>query len=545
MKKEIYFWIAAVAVIAVAALYIKYFYQSPISMSLSMNGSAARSPIYPYQNSALPILIKNTGGSAIRNMSIGISINGNLTSLYKVTIPSGKQTLIPYNYSPTASGTFNITSVADPSKLYPITDRSKTASGAVLLVKAPDAAAPYGLLPAANLTSLQSINLQRGGYIVNAYLNSSYRTGLFAIIGNWAINNFLGPILNLTSYYTYNLTIANSRYVNGDRAYAIWIRGYASPSIVATAANASGLHFSNMRATFGNMTMVNILNGTTLCSWYSGGWLKMLAYVGSRTCYQALNASSVNAVTKGVRSNFYNKVLLKNASLIGNYSWAMGAATYVATLSMLGSGSNSSFVYAQISNNTQFGNICNGIITDIGNMHYCSTYVFPQSGGIGAISLIRTTAYSGTYNMTVISLANTSRAIAQAQTNINIINSFNMSSRTSTFKSGLVNTCSFNATFPCANVTFGNGILTIRLTNNASRTVTLNKMACYSQGAANQTKIGMQLAAGASANLTMPCYAYGTQMSGIYLNLNLNLLLNYSAAGTTNTIAGRAYILIG
>jgi hypothetical protein len=545
MKREIYLWIALIVVVALAALGFRYLYQAPISLSLSMNGSAARSALYPYQNAALPIVIQNTGGSAVTNMSIGIIINGNLTSLYKVTLPAGKQTMIPFNYSPVTPGTFNITAVADPSRLYPITNRAGTASGATLTVLVPANAAPYGMLPSANLTSLQSANLRRGGYAVDAYINSSFSTGAFAVIGNWAINNFLGPILNLTTYYTYNMTIANAKYVNGDRAYSIWTQGYTSPSIVADAASAAGLTSQRIRTSFGNMTLVKISNGTTLCSWYSGGWLKMLAYVGSRTCYQAINASAGGAVTGAAYSALYPKVVLKNVSQFANYTGRMGSVTYAATLSMLGSGSNSSFVYARISNNTAVDNICNGVITNISNRYYCSTYLFPNSGSTSGISLIRTTSYAGTYNLTVMSLVNTSHILPQVQTNINIINSFNFSGMSFRFKSGLVNTCTFNASFPCANVTFSNGQLTFRLTDNMSSGIRLNRVACYSYGVANQTPVGATLAAGAAANFTVPCYSFGGIIPGIPLNLNLNLLLNYSVSNSMKTLAGRAYILIG
>lgn len=410
---------------------------------------------------------------------------------------------------------------------------------------APDNATPYALLPAANLTSLQSVNLQRGGYIVNAYLNSSFSTGAFAIIGNGEINSFIGPVLNLTAYYTYNSSLANAKYVNGDRAYSIWIRGYANPSIVATAANASKLQYSSIRTSFGNMTLVKISNGTTLCSWYAGGWLKMLAYVGSRSCYQAINASAAGAVNGPAHSVLPSSSALENASLLANYTGKMGSVTYSATLSMLGSSTNSSFVYVEVSNNTAVDNICDGIITNVSNKHYCSVYLFPLSGSAGSISLIKTTSYAGTYNLTVMSLVNTSKILAQAQTNINIIRGFNFSGSSIGFISGRVDTCSFNASFPCANATFNNGMMTFRITDNMSSGAKLNRVACYSSGTANQTYVGSALTAGGTMNVTVPCYSYGALISGIPLNLNLNLLLNYTVANTMKTLAGRAYIPIG
>jgi hypothetical protein len=542
MKREVYLWVLLFVAIVLVALCFRYFYQLPINIELSMSNTAANSILYPYQKVILPILIYNNGGSNIKNMSIGIIINNNLTTLYKITLPAGKQTTVSFNYTPNAPGTYNITAIADPSKLYDIIDREKSLSNIVLFVETPENATPYKLLQAKNLTSLQTINLGRGGYLVNVYINNEYNISDFAIVSNKAINKLLSPILNLTSYYITNITVSNAKYANNSSACSMWIRGYISPSIISIAANASGLYSNNISTTFGNMTFVKVSNKTTLCSWYSGGWLKVFAYVGNATCYQAINSSKTGAISGIAQNNFYKRLLLKNSSILSNYTETNGNVNYAAILSLLNS---SSFIYAKIANNTPTNNTCYGIIDKVNNTYYCSSYILPISKQITGLSLIRTTAYVNTYNLTVISLSNTTRVLEQVPININTIENFNISGRSLAFVSGLINTCSFNESFPCSDVTFRNGTIAFRIINNMSKSVRLNSLRCYTYGSSNSTSLNTTLNAGNGISITAPCYSYGGEITGVALNLHLNLLLNYSVLNKTQTLVGSAHILFG
>ena len=547
MRREIYFWVLLIVAIASAALYFRYFYQQQISMELAMNGSGAGLVSYPYQNARLPIRVYNSGSGPITNMSVGLFVNGNLTTLYKVTLPAGKQTTIPFNYTPSRPGVYSISAVADPGKLYDIVDRGNATSGAVLDIMAPENATPYLLVPSNGLVSREDMNLSRSGYAVGAYLYDTYNASEFAMIDTPAIRNFVEPVLNVTANYIGRIYVSSARYADKDRAYSIWMSSYLNPDIFGMAANALGLKVSNaISQNFGNVTFIQISNSSSFCSWYSGGWIKILAYNGSRTCYQAINATGAGALNGSLPSPLRSSLGLVGGSSLVNYTGASGGTGYEAELSMLG---NSSFVYTRISNHTLVDSTCYGVTETVNGIDYCSKYLIPASGKIGgASSLIRTTAYVGTHNLTAISLFNSSLLSYQVQTNIGIIRSFNISGSSTAFQSGLVNTCSFNDSFPCTDVSFRNGTLSLSLENGLGRSVRLDDLSCYASVTLNpnSTALGQQVAAGGSYNATVPCRDYlGRKISGVALNLNLDLVLNYTAANVTHTLPGKAYILLG
>ncbi len=545
MRREIYLWMLFIVVIAGAALYFRYFYQQQISMVLRMNGSSAGSVSYPYQNAPLPISVYNNGGGAITNVSVGLFVNGNLTTLYKVTLPAGKQTEIPFNYTPSGPGTYNITAVADPSRLYDISDRANTTSGAVLVIMRPANATAYALLPANGLISREDLNMSNSGYAVDSYLYDTYNTSAFALVDNPQINNFIEPVLNLTADYINNIRASTAKYGNGDRAYSIWLSGYVRPNIFTAAAQGRGMASNTIQTGLGNLTIVQISNSTTLCSWYAGGWLKILAYSGSVTCHQALNESASGAPNSALAYPVPSGLGLIDAKLLANYTGISGATNYVATLSLLG---NSSFIYARISNHTTVNNVCYGVVESANGISYCSTYQIPVSGAIGgAKSLVKTTEYVGTQNLTVISLFNSSLLTQQVQTNVGVIRGFNISGSSMAFQSGLVNTCSLNASFPCTGANFSNGALGFTLKNGLGEGIRINSMSCYAASVSVpiSTPVNSLVAAGGSYNATVPCYNYQGRISGIAYNLNLGIGLNYSVANTTHALTGNAYILLG
>jgi CARDB len=545
MKREIYFWMLLIVVIAGAALYFRYFYQQAISMVLRMNGTAAGSVSYPYQNVPLPISVYNNGGGAITNVSVGLFVNGNLTTLYKVTLPAGKQTVIPFNYTPIKPGTYNVSAVADPSRLYDISDRANTTTGATLVIMRPANATPYEQLPSNGLVSREDLNMSNSGYAVDSYLYDTYNTSAFALVGNPQIDNFVEPVLNLTAGYINNIRASTAKYGNGDRAYSIWLSSYVRPNIFAAAAVGRGMKSNTIQASLGNLTIVQISNGTTLCSWYAGGWLKILAYSGSMTCYQALNESASGTPNRALDYPVPSGLGLMDAKLLANYTGVGGATNYVATLSLLG---NSSFVYARISNHTAVNNVCYGVVESANGISYCSTYQIPVSGVIGgARSLVKTTEYVGTQNLTVISLFNSSLLTQQVQTNVGVIRGFNISGPSIAFQSGLVNTCSLNASFPCTSANFSNGALGFTLKNGLGKDIRISSMSCYAMSASfpTSTPVNALVSAGGSYNAIVPCYNYLGRISGIAYNLNLGIGLNYSVANTTHSLTGNAYILLG
>ncbi len=545
MKKEIYIWTAVIVVILAVALYFRYFYQPLLSVALSIGGGST-AHLYPYQKATFDINVFNNGSSAIANLSLGVIVNGNLSTLYKVTLPAGKQTTITYNYSPTKAGNYSISVVADPGKLYNLADRSKTQVNASISVIAAENATPSELLPKQNMTSSRQAFLTNGAYLLGTYLFDQFNVSSFRLTGNGQIDVFLKPVLNLTSYYIRNISVAEANYSGNASVYSIWIKGYLSPNIFSAATIGSSLSTTNVSTKEGTATFIKMLNDTTFCSWYSGGWLKILAEQNTSACYSLINASSENSSAvqiQGLQGKFGSEAKIENATLLGNYSFSGTGGDYLAGLSLI---TNSSFIYDTISNLSGARNsTCYGVVSSLNGTSFCSTYLFPKSGQIGGISLIRTTAYRGAWNLTAYSLVNTSIVLAQVESAAEILGKFNVSGTSLVFTSGLVNSCMFNESFVCSDMRYANGVASFRITNNMSSEARLNSIKCYSTASAISFPLNVTLASGAGTNISSSCYNIATKLNGTTLNLHLGLTLNYTVMNSTRLLTGSAFIPLG
>ena len=173
--------------------------------------------------------------------------------------------------------------------------------------------------------------------------------------------------------------------------------------------------------------------------------------------------------------------------------------------------------------------------------------MFPVSGKIGSLSLIRTTAYVGSYNFTTMSLVNTSIATSQIPVALDTIDSFKTPGNSLLLESGVVNTCSFNDTFGCSNITYLNGTVSFRVTNKLATPVTLNSADCSIIGTIFPTPIlNVTLGSMQSASVSAQCYSVTGRLSGFLLGQGLKLAMNYTAAnGMTQNALGNAFIVFG
>jgi hypothetical protein len=545
MKREIYLWLLVIVVIVGIALYFRLFYQPVISISLGIS-SQTPATLYPYQKAQLRITVFNNGSSGVNNMSLGVTVNGNLTTLYKVMLPAGKQTMIAFNYSPTSAGAYAIEVVADPGKFYNIANRSAAQASYSLTVVAAENAMPSSMLPKQNILSFKSSSLNGGGYLISAYLSDRYGISRLALTSNPALDRFLEPVLNLTSYYIKNVSVAQATYNDNSSAYAIWIRGFVAPNIFSVATSGSSLSTTNVSTRAGTVTYIKLLNNTSFCSWYAGGWIKILAAYNGSGCTMFVNETA-NASSQvelpGLNSMFGSRfAAIKNSSSIGNYSGISGSGDYVGRLLFF---RNSSFVYAGIENTTYRNSTCYGVLSLENGTSYCSTYLFSKSQQIGNLSLIRTTAYKGAYNISAFTLVNTSLALAIVPAVVGALQSLNVSGNSLLYKSGIVNSCTFNASFPCSNMSYLNGVATFSLLNNMHSAVKLNSVECYTTGGALPSMMNKTIQSGNSLSISVPCFNLTSQLGGLALGLHLNLALNYSRSNVTQVLTGSAFVPFG
>ncbi|MEM3781614.1 MAG: CARDB domain-containing protein [Candidatus Micrarchaeaceae archaeon] len=536
MNREIYLWILLFIAIIGIALYVRLLYQPVLSIVLSSNASVQNN-IYQYQTINIPIKVLNNGHAPIRNMTVGVYVNNNITTYYHVTIPQGKEAILDFQYMPDVPGNYTVEAIADPGRFYDIADRQAAQTSISFKALSPENATPYFALPKGNITEEAFAKTNSAGYAFASDINATYGiTGLKP--ANNAVNRFLDSVLEYVLNYVSSVSFASAQYANGSSAYAIWLQGSISPNITNTASLINGIKSVNESIDGKTVTFVKLTNSTSICSYYSQGWIKILAFNGTGTCVGALQTGKLSNFSK---STFFERMPIANSISLGNYSLVGKNASISGTLAYL---KNTSFIYASISsaNSSNENNTCYGLITTNANESFCSEYIFAESKAMQTgTSLIDTRAYIGNYNVSVYSLVNTSLLLDQVPINIGVIKGFNLTGPSVSFVSGISSTCSFNTTFACYNASFYNSTISFHI-KNLNKTVRLNSIACYASPSFKPVPINETLLSNETKNISVACYENGALLSGIALNLHLNLVANYTINGKNETALGTAYI---
>lgn len=522
--KEMYLWIIFAVLVVAAALYFRFYYQPQLSISVDMPAQAAS--IYPYEQGMIPIVISNTGSATFNNMTFGLYVNGNTTKIYKASIPAGKQATVYYNYTPTVSGTYVISMVADPSNLYNIANRQSARGSTQVTVLQTQAADPASSFNSTGLLGENVYNMTPGGFEVGTYLLNNFTARQFELTNSSQANGFIYPALDVFAPYINQIAVAHAFY-NGTYLASVWIQGYLSVQAMREAALGKGLNYTEA----GNTTVISFGNYTTLCSWYSGGWIKNLVVVGAnQVCTNYVGVNNANAK---VPSAVYQQLKEKNYSIL-NYSGYYGNQSFAGDISIY----NDSFVYESLMKGGNYSNICYGSILNVSGNNYCNTYQL----GSGNFILIQNQRLFGDYNLSVWTLSNSVSIGENTQSNLALANAYNITGSKIYFVSAYVNKCSLLG-FLCTNTTFAYNSLNLSLTNEFNYSVSLSGIKCYSAGSANVTQLDTTIPSGGTALVSTPCYANGNVLSGVPLGLGLYLVLNYSTPHGTVTTDGAAYIL--
>ena len=537
-KKEVGIWLVILIIAAVAVVVIYTGVTAgpgKIDVSLKLSSSNT-SYIYPYQSAFRPVVITNYGSKEFRDLGVGIFINGNLSEAYNVTMPQYNSTAINFSKEFTTPGTYNVTFVVDPSRLYDIENRSLTKASFTVVVQQPEAPDPASYLPANQLAESDSY-MGSAGYLTASYLEDNYSVDL-QLSSIPIVNAFFSPLLNLTYSYIQGIYSADAVYSNSS-AYSLWIQGSLGGNI--TAVWATGLKDSNVtvsyvNASVGRVSLITLDKNTTICSWYSDGWLKSLALEGNVSCSAALSGSGRSLVGNYVLPAVNDSSILANFSSYSYLGYGYGRLMSVG---------NSSILYESVGPNPSPDYTCYGEITTIDNISYCSTYIFSSTGKIGALSVVSTKSFIGQRNLTVMALANTSVIPDEVSTSISILQGLNVSGISGQFVSGINSTCELNVSLSCYSPRLTLGNLTLGFYNKLNQSVHIASMSCYQAGTPKYYTLNVTIPGLTYENVTLPCYNDGAVITGIPLDITLNLGMHYSITGITGnfTAAGSAYIV--
>lgn len=521
--KEIYLWIILFAAIAIGSVYFRYYYQPQLSLNVSFANSTTS--VYPYQQAGMHVVVRNTGASTISNMSLGLYVNGNITRTYRITIPGGENASMSFNLTPAYSGTYNITVIADPSKLYYINNRNSSRASEFVDVMPADTANPGASFTSNGLVSEDIYRMSTSGYGFTLFLANDTGAQEFLLTPFQNLNNLLYPTLDVYYSYVKDIAVGHAYYKNYSMV-SVWLKGYLTPNAIATVAVGKGLNVSYN----GSLDVIGLGSNTTMCTWYSGGWVKALAVVNSsRSCAAFVDENSSRASKLEV-----GKFVYGNLSIY-NYSGYFSNYTYTGQWSIV----NKSFLFQSVSTGPNFTNICYGNIEQVDNISYCSTYYLEPQNTI----LVKTNAILGTYNFTTWALTNNLTVINQTRFDKQLVGRYNITSPSSQFVSGFVNSCYINGKIGCYGSSWNYNSLSLGLINEYNSTVRLESAGCYTEGAQNYTQIGQTLAPGGYTYITIPCYQNGTRISGVPLGLQVYLNLTYQVSNSTLKAIGDAKLV--
>ncbi|MGC8710177.1 MAG: hypothetical protein ACP5RF_01010 [Candidatus Micrarchaeia archaeon] len=543
MEKIDYALVVFFIFIVLIALYFRYYYQPGIDLHVSF-GTSNLQNLFPLRQVDLPIIINNTGSSNVDEIGFEVLVKNsenltyNSSTNYRITVPAGKEAIIYFNFTPTEPGNYSVMAIADPAKFYNIVDRSNAQATKYVYVNAPQPAEAYSPITGRNLTYLTEINMSQQGSLVALYLNMNYSLPIFDYTDINLPYTFFSSLITMISPYIRQINVAYANYTNGSSIYSVWIRGYLNPDLVKIALNGTNASVSTYEANGTNVTVAELAKNVSLCSWYSDGWIKSVAYKGPSSCIGLIGANNSNYMPITTESSKFEDFDLANSTLLASYdSYYFPTASFSAE-KIFEYGNE--FVAPSINENIG-DNKCYGIISSVNNQSYCSTYLFQTYGKIMPVGLVRTSEYLPPYNLSVFALTNESLVLEAVPLNVNLLKLLNFSGKSVAFESGFASKCSI-AGFGCANVTFASGSITFRLGNEKLYPVKINNVLCSEDGTGMPTKIDSLVNSGSNTLLTAKCYSMNQIISGLPFNLNLKIILNYTSNNVTALSKGNATV---
>jgi len=543
MEKVDYALIVFFVLVVLVALYFRYYYQPGISLHVSF-GTSSIQKVFPLEEVSIPIIINNTGSSGINEMGFEVLVKSNTNTTYnestnyKVVIPAKKEAILLFNFTPPEQGNYSIFAIADPAKFYNILDRSNAQATESIYVYPSQPAEAYASIVAKNLTYLTEINMSQSGSLIALYLYRNYSLPIFGYTDMNLPYTFFSSLITMTYSYIKQINVAYANYTNGSSIYSIWIKGYFNPDLIKVALEATNASISSYEVNGTNITVAEFGKNVSLCSWYSNGWIKNIAYKGPSSCTNLVNTDSHNPMPRTNESAKFDNFTLSNSTFLASYNSFYFPTESFSAEKMLIYGNE--FVAPSI--NEDIGNsTCYGVISNVNNQSYCSTYLFQTSGKIMPIGLVRTSEYVIPYNLSVFALTNESSILETIPINVNILNLLNFSGRSIAFESAFANKCNITG-FGCHNVTFTNGSITFKLENKNSSNIRINSILCSEDGTGIPTNISKIVNSFANESFTSACYSNNQIISGLPFNLNLKILLNYTLDNTTLLSHGNATV---
>lgn len=533
----------AIAVVVYAALSLTTGGQYEVSLALAHTQVAS---LFPYNTTHFVILVNNTGSEYISGLLVGFYVNGQAYHNYNVSIPGGKAATIPVNFTYPQQGNYSFEAIVDPGHLSRLSDYNGTQITMYVSVSNATRPEPLSSLPGNGIESSYVFDFPGDSVAVPTLMHSSYNTTLTGQIFSPMRGVLYGLSKNL--YTLLNGTYgAAATYSDGSGAEAVWLQGtFAEPLLYQIISS-----YGPREETSGQYRVFYMPGNTTICVSYSGGWTKLLSYTsGSGTCASAAPANGTeSAMAQGYASSFprNSPIML----YVGNFTYTN--STVIATQYGLGNGSkyaatwfsaaNSvfvSYVNESASQQPYQNRTCYGLLS---NDVVCSEYVFPEvnSTTTKSSALILSREFVGNYLLSLYSWVDNQSELDANYNAAMLLGAITAGQAAEKWASAYASSCSFNSTYAigCSVTSFDSSthVASVRLTNLANSTITLNSASCYTPGLQGSETLGLRIAPQSSGAFNVTCH-YSVLLPAIGIQDSYLFYLNYTRSGSTSAVIG-------
>ncbi|MDE1871634.1 MAG: hypothetical protein KGI06_05355 [Candidatus Micrarchaeota archaeon] len=517
-----------------------------VNVSLSQSGA---SPTYPYQTSYYTINVTNTGHSQVNGLLVGFYLNGQPQNTTTVSLPAGKSIEIQRNYTYPSSGSYEFEAIADPGRLLNIADRQSAQSTMSINITNAELPNVYTSIPNGNITSTQSFTLNENGDIESAAIAQRYNISI--------MNRLFGPaepvalkIFENVYPFTAKVYGAYAKYSDNSIAYTAWIQGTLNPQVVDVVISSFGYKVHALNGSAESMAYSEIDNKTSICTFYSNGWTKIISYYNNSAPMNCMGIagkiyvpSESVVLTNLVKNNtklahYQSGFFYTNSSVIGSslsYSGSNVTATnlfennygvFVSSIKKLSAGINVS----SFTNST-----CYGLIFNMSNVSICS-YIIPTRTGNVTLpyGLVNSSYITSNYIINMYSLVNNTQLVAAHDNAANLMSRLNVSSRSMIWNTIFKDTCAFdNQSIGCTFVKFisKNNTAYFNITNKLPANLRINKLNCeIAPGFANLT-VNQTIGPNQSREFVQMCNMIAIPAAAA--QRSFILLLNYTYGNST------------
>ncbi len=541
--------VVAVVVFVLSSGLFKSSYDIRVTLSQENTGI-----LYPYQTSHYTINITNRGHRTVSNLLIGYYLDGIEQNTTTVSIPPGQSVVMVKNYTYPTAGPYTFEASADPGHILDIVNRNYSQSSVTTNVTPATLPDVYTSIPNTNITGTQSFTVDEGGVIGSAAIAQRYNISL--------INKLFLPAEGIStkifenSYpFTANVYGAYAAYSDNTVAYTAWFQGTVTPQIISTIISSFGPKVRTISGNQGLMSYAPINGTTSMCTFYSGGWTKIIAYYNASMPSTCVNIASdtyssyESALLTGLIKENTNLTHYQSGFFYTNSSILGSALTYsMLNLTATNIFENNYGIFissikrlAYSINVSSFNDsTCYGLIYSSNGIGVCS-YIIPTRTGNYSLpyGLVNSSYVTGNYILNIYSLVNNTQLVAAHGNAANLMSRLGVNESSVMWNTVYQNTCAFdNQSIGCTYKGFSkpNTTAYFNITNNLPGSMIVNQLNCEISGGFKNVSVNATIAPNSSREFTQLCNTI--PLSSTALQTSYMLILNYTYNNVTTILNG-------